>query len=450
MENYQFDEKIMNQGWSQMNDLLDKEMPVQKKRRIPFFWWWSAASLSVAAILLLFFNTPNFNNTNNKNNNNSTAKNAEKEKNEAIDKEINTSLKQIKSNENIFSEEKNVSNQTFLEKKPSLSNKKINNFENSSLPLINSPLQTEKEVFNSMGSVSQEKQKVETKRLSEHQEKISIASLSLLEKKLNPIDIVRGEKNIFVEKNIKKINYLQANNLKIGIFASATNGFNIGATLKKTWKRHSLSANLFWEYSSKNLGIYRSAVPVIIDSMLTYPVVFPYGDINLAKDNDGTYKTNLASDYYFSLKTRNLGIGIEHNYRFRSRWESILGFEYLREMGNRSYSFAQVKNSTAFFKSKEYALDEVTTNTFSSSGSTKSQVYEADAIQSQDELQNINVNKSVFYLTTGFSYYFGKNLKFSAIYKQGLNSTIVITPIKVMVTNNTIALRMTYYLPFRK
>ncbi len=201
MENYQFDEKIMNQGWSQMNDLLDKEMPVQKKRRIPFLWWWSAASLSMAAMLLLFFKTPNFSN---KNNNNIIANHIETKKGEEISSQILDSEKQPLSDNSLFFNKKDIDFSKIKLSKQSSKNiyskqnienqfviKKINEINENNVAI------NEEQNINSTGSVSQEKQNVETKRLTKQREKTNIASLSLLDKKITPIDIKAQEKNVF-------------------------------------------------------------------------------------------------------------------------------------------------------------------------------------------------------------------------------------------------------------
>lgn len=58
-EKYNIDEEFMNQAWGEMEALLDKEMPVQKrKRRLAFWWLWGGVAASVAIALFYFNFTP--------------------------------------------------------------------------------------------------------------------------------------------------------------------------------------------------------------------------------------------------------------------------------------------------------------------------------------------------------------------------------------------------------
>ena len=52
MEKYQFDENLIGEGWSKMNVILDKEMPVEKKKRRAFIFWFSTVSGIAATIFL--------------------------------------------------------------------------------------------------------------------------------------------------------------------------------------------------------------------------------------------------------------------------------------------------------------------------------------------------------------------------------------------------------------
>lgn len=51
-DNYNIDEQFINQGWEDMERLLDQEMPVQrKKRRLLAWWWWGTATAATIALL---------------------------------------------------------------------------------------------------------------------------------------------------------------------------------------------------------------------------------------------------------------------------------------------------------------------------------------------------------------------------------------------------------------
>lgn len=65
-DNYHIDEQFMNQAWGEMETLLDKEMPVQKrKRRFALWWFWGVSAASLG--LLLFFSFPHLKKSFNKN-----------------------------------------------------------------------------------------------------------------------------------------------------------------------------------------------------------------------------------------------------------------------------------------------------------------------------------------------------------------------------------------------
>lgn len=58
-EKYNIDEEFMNQAWGEMETLLDKEMPVQKrKRRLAFWWLWGGITASTALAFIYFNFTP--------------------------------------------------------------------------------------------------------------------------------------------------------------------------------------------------------------------------------------------------------------------------------------------------------------------------------------------------------------------------------------------------------
>jgi hypothetical protein len=55
-ENKHIDQEFIDQGWQQMADILDKEMPVKKRKR-RFLWIWSFGAAATVAIAVLFFNS---------------------------------------------------------------------------------------------------------------------------------------------------------------------------------------------------------------------------------------------------------------------------------------------------------------------------------------------------------------------------------------------------------
>ena len=53
--NYQPDEQFTNKGWNEMLKTLDKEMPVQEKKRRGFFWFFPFLLIGVVASVWAFY-----------------------------------------------------------------------------------------------------------------------------------------------------------------------------------------------------------------------------------------------------------------------------------------------------------------------------------------------------------------------------------------------------------
>lgn len=122
--------KIENQGWKEMQQILDQELPVEKskKRFAPWFWLTGMAAISVLVAVLFFMNNaPNHQDAkpivSDKITNVATDSNTKTNKKENFE----TSTKKEISNEEITTKEVKISNERTAVKKESISNIEIVN-----------------------------------------------------------------------------------------------------------------------------------------------------------------------------------------------------------------------------------------------------------------------------------------------------------------------------------
>jgi hypothetical protein len=448
MENYQFDNDLMQQGWEKMNVILDQEMPVRKKRRWALVWWQTSA---IAASLLLGFAFIFYKN--------------QTTKSLASNQELSSATIASTSTETKTKNEDNHATKVTLNPKNEVSNqnsattiydKKIKNI---NVPIVFKTLDNHVKVENldlnktislekntnaqsSDNRVSYEKLATEVQSISLQKQREATFIPSIQRLKSTTLDVSLAEKKPDYVA-IKKPNLLKTNQLHIGIFASLlqskyhfASGYQVGLTLQKTWKKHSISLNGFLEKSNRYVKIFTNSNQV----SSSYPpnnclcdLVYPYYSnsiLGTSTTPNSTTGSSFLSNYHFAVKDNKIGISLEYAYRFRPHWEMMGGLEYLSSLSSFSYTYEE-NNYSVFLKDADLNMGSKNV-----SGTNKySEIFSKESWIAKNTL-NLNV---------GFSYFFKKNIKTTLLYRVGLQDITPSDQLNYFERNNYVSLRGMYY-----
>ncbi len=459
MENYQFDENFINQGWSEMKPILDKEMPEKKKKRFGFFWI-SAVSGIAATVLVSWFALSHSSfwvkNDYNKSNitSESKANKIEKEitnvtsNNDAFLNKNTTNLDQ-NTKSNIYTKVKNkaISNIVLQEK-----NAQNRDYQNSTFSKNeNTVISNEK--INST-AIQNNSNTIVAKR-----ENIAIALIEN-DTKFGAVNSQENEKQLdlaYLKTAVKaKRNY------QIGIFAGVDRTFAnvntasefLGLKYAKRSKKNLFELSLFYQNTKRFSPIYfqerlffdpnqigLAAITTVQD------VVYPWscncnGSYPLVSDKIKTY-----SNLFLAETTRQIGVGIGYGYRLNKRWELNGNLAMTVNIGSPTYTI----ETPSIASSKDYVNLSAEINTLNFPNSKNAVLYDALSNNLYNiQIKNGTTDLSIFKKydisgSLGASYYLYKNLKISILRQQGF---INLTPNNILnskATSNAWQMQMTKY-----
>ena len=456
MEKYQFDENLINEGWSQMNAVLEQEMPLEKKKRRAFIFWFSAVS-GIAATVFLSWLTLSYLSVSGGNENKivQESTNAPRilrpwsvvETDANVQKEDKTIS--ITETQNYKTLEKSLQNSNSLYKKVFLKqNKNIQDldlqhlalFYNDNIVFLNKNTVNADKVLNLASVEKNEEAKRENTAIPPIENR----------KKLSEIPHQNEEKTPNLEylktKNKGKENY------QIGVFVGANtslstlgaipnNSIILGIKYAKKVKKNLFEVSLFWENTSKKSAIYYAQTHSQNTSKLSiiYPFLGDIGADSLAKSNglvpaSQGNTSDLIKDTHFlsTVKKSQIGVSIAYAYRFTKRIEVNIGLAATKSFGRESY--ATLLNSKP--NQKSYG----STTSFASSDVLPTLL----ADYNESKAQNYFINYDIYY-NFGVSYYFTKNLKTSVLYRSGLIDLTKSNVITKKEINDFFSLQLTKY-----
>lgn len=459
MENYQFDENFINQGWSEMKPILDKEMPEKKKTRFGFFWI-SAVSGIAATVLVSWFalsdssfwlkNDHKKNSIVSENKENKIEKDIAKvaSNNDAFLNKNTTNLDQntkskiytkAKNKEisNIFLQEKNTQNRDY---------QNITLSKNENTIILN-------EKTNSIATQNN------SNTIIAKRENIAIALIEN-DKKFGAVNSQKNDKQLdlaYLKTTVKtKRNY------QIGIFAGVDRTFTninvgnefLGLKYAKRSKKNLFELSLFYQNTKKFSPIYYQE-RLFIDPKQTglatgtvvQDVIYPWncncnGNYPLVSDEIKTYSSVLLAE-----TTRQIGIGIGYGYRLNKRWELNGNLGMTINISAPSYQIEDWSASSG----KNYSNLTSEINTLNFPNSKNAVLYDALINNLYNiQIKNGNTDLSIFKKydisgSIGASYYLYKNFKISLLRKQGF---INLTPNNILnrtQTSNGWQMQMTKY-----
>ena len=453
MENYQFDENFVNQGWSAMKPILDKEMPEKKKKRFGFFWI-SAVSGIAATVLVSWFalSYNSFFVKNDYKNNSITSENKENKMEENTSKEVLPLSKNSFNNiaKEVYSQQKNKGITNNFSQEKYIQNTDYQNstiLKNENTVIINEKINsTDIQKSNTIGAVKRED-----------------ITVALIEnnKKFGAVNSQKNEKQLdlaYLKTAVKaKRNY------QIGIFAGMDRAFTnvnagsefLGLKYAKRSKKNLFELSFFYQNTQRFSPIYyqerlfSDPNPTgIASSTIIREVVYPWncncnGEYPLVSDEIKTYPS-----VFLAETTRQIGLGLGYGYRLNKRWELNGNLNATVNIGSPIYSVipseqslgksysaaAEIKNMPGFATNDVY---------FSSYAELNKNL---NAFQSKNGNKDLNTFKKYdIFGSFGASYYLYKNLKISLLRKQGF---INLTPNDILnrkATSNGWQMQVTKY-----
>ena len=426
MEKYQFDKNLMGEGWSKMNVILDKEMPVEKKKRRAFIFWFSAVS-GIAATIFLSWLALSYLSVFNKNESKNTLATTQNVEAATKANTIPNITKSTTKNNNIQSKkvtkQQDLSYPKNISKFIKIQNK---NIQNTDLQyLINSnnnnvivsdeinPLNAGK--VQNTTSVENTRQNIDL-FLIENPKKLTEISHENQEKTL---DLTHLKTNVKSKRSYQIGVFIGANKNHTSLGVSANfGGEMVGLKYAKRVKKHLFEASLSYENVRRFTPIYYQEKLIPIQKISTAipefvkvdDVVYPwncncYGDYPAISDEYKTYPS-----FVFTELTHQIGIGVAYSYRLSKRWELNSGLNVTKNIGNVSYSVVSTDNSVE--------IPIVINTTYVSTDTSLFDNLNKKA--SSYQINSLNVFKKYdVFASLGASFYMYKNLKISILRRQG-------------------------------
>ena len=450
MEKYQFDENLINEGWSQMNVVLDQEMPVEKKKRRAFIFWFSAVS-GIAATVFLSWLALSYLSVSSENENKIVQNTVTEPVNsprvlnpwrvgetEIADKTTSTNAPKVSNPWRVSETKTNIQDLDLQHLAPFYDDNVVFSSEIKSDNNTDVPNEINAVRVQNPDSVQEIKRKN--------------TAISLIEnrKKLTEIPHQNEEKTLDLER--LKTDNKSKKNYQIGVFVGANvslstlgaipnNGVILGLKYAKKVKKHLFEAGLFWENTSKKSAIYyvqtngknTSKLDIVypfagnmeIDSLLKSSGNIPTGKLN-------TNDLIKGNRFLTTLKMNQIGVSVAYAYRFTKRWEVTIGLAATRSFGQTRY--ATLLNSWPLQKNYNDA------NPFVPQDFSTNVLTNFDETNAQDSFINYDV-----YYNFGISYYFTKSLKTSVLYRSGLVDLTKSNVITKKEINDFYGLQLTKY-----
>ena len=446
MEKYQFDENLINEGWSQMNVVLDQEMPVEKKKRRAFIFWFSAVS-GIAATVFLSWVALSYLSVSNGNESEieTINTNAGRVQNPAS---VEIENQNIVKNQNYKTLEKPLQNSNSLYKKAFFKQNK--NIQDPGLQHL-APFYGDNVIFSNESPINTGKVLNLANVEKNEETKRENTAISPIENRKKPNQIEHQNEEKILNFEHLKTNTKGKKNYQIGVFAGANislssigiipnNGVTLGFKYAKRVKKHLFEVGLFWENTRKTSAIYYAQNNSQNTSTLS--IVYPFLDTKadsllkstgLTPINQGNTDELIKETHYLtSVKMNQIGVSVAYAYRFSKRWEANIGLAATKSFGQARY--AALLNSKATQKSNvgvtSFAIWDVSTN-------------ELDNFNNANT-QNYFTNYDIYY-NFGISYYFTKSLKTSVLYRGGLIDLTKSNVVSKKEINDFFSLQLTKY-----
>lgn len=463
IDKYVVDNELIDKGWEQMQAILDKEMPInQKKRRILPIWWWSsgiAASLLLASLFLFKENKTNLVNQNMQNQISQSGVN--QSSNHSLLSEDKATSTQTKRNslpidknitfipKSITSMEANAVKMKNTERTPdntvtATASNHIQGVGNQNINKENAVLTNVTESSTTLGNnatiLSQTKTEAQDNAVRKTNSESLRSTLAFVPTLATPFANENTVTTAF-DFGIKKASVAAKlpRKFRHGIFGRINymgfidNGFSFGYLNQyRINKRHHLQTRLFAERNSRFVHVITETYTlpkVLFDSKMTSnlpnvsgdtmitQVVYPFYEncacAAIARQNNISSTLSENKDVYVLANSWHLGIGVNYAYRLSPRWEASGGFGLSYAAKALEYTFA-ISNNNSLLESS--TLDG-SSNTGSFSPNT-SGVTNAAYVNFAKEQEIFN--RLDGYWEIGMNFYINKRLSLGGGYRRGL------------------------------
>lgn len=461
IDKYVIDNELIDKGWEQMQAILEREMPVEKKKpRILPIWFWSsgiAASLLLASLLVFKEDKSKVENQFVQNQTIQSTNEVAKDK--VLMSEIATSTIQShnkslpieKINTPIITKNKaskNTSADAQIEKEISddiVKNNNLQNIENQNIDKeILTKVTTDKlfEVGANNSILSQTKTEAQDNAVRKTNSESLRSTLAFMPTLATPLANVNTVTTAF-DFGIKKASVAAKlpRNFRHGIFGRINymgfidNSFSFGYLNQyRINNRHHLQTKLFVERNSRFVHTITESytlskalldtkaaqnIPNLQGDTTITQVVYPFYEncacAAIARLNNVPSVLSKNDDVYILANSWQLGLSANYAYRFAPRWEVSSGFGISYAVKALEYSFAVNYNNSNF---KE--LENHTTNLPSLDNSNVATLNSAD-----NTYINFAKNQEVFnrldgYWEIGMNFYVNKRLSLGGGYRRGL------------------------------
>ncbi len=375
LDKYPIDNKLIDDGWSQMSAMLDTAMPVtEKRRRVIPIWWWSAGIAAAVFLSVITFghknNVPNIQaNQQEKSNNIATTTTSVAEKTLPKQAEIvaptptistqNQAITPIDKKNTPFKKTRINASNSILEASPKMANtiaeKKLVSPTSENQPTTQVPdnkLVTEEKSETKLIETS-----ISASEKRSHFELLSTLMGLNIKQLKTPIAASPAFAKIMIKHKIPRP-------YQHGLFARANygglihNGYAYGYTLRKNIVgKHNLQARLYIEKNtnfvhtvtenytlSKNLlKDPNSTTPSITSDTTISRIIYPFTEssdiVTLARQNSIQANTTEDLNQYILLNSKHLGISMNYGYQIAPRVELTLGLGFSRTIQNIQYDF---------------------------------------------------------------------------------------------------------------
>jgi hypothetical protein len=379
IEKYLIDNELIDNGWEQMQAILDKEMPIKPKRRRMIPFWWLSSGIAAAAVFgsFLFFQ---------QNNKISKENIANQTQNKTIQQESLTNKSQQNDSKeiNISSTSKTTisidkTSTPTQQVKTQISSKK--SLKSVSKNDTQTPILATAKIGNLATIQENEIEQVtHNETIAKEDINKNVVNRVTLDGVEN-LSILGVNKNDFNKASFmpiiarKPIKIKKQRAFQHAIFGRFNytgiidNGYTYGYMLsKKIQGKHSLQARVFAERNTRFVHLISetftvpksilgkgsmSSVPNMNSDTTFSQIIYPFNEnctcalIAQANNFNGTYVED--KNAYVLLNSTHLGLGINYNYRITPRWDLSTGFGFsyaVKELQYKLQVFESLVNSS--------------------------------------------------------------------------------------------------------